>query len=290
MNDRYGLNFSPFTDAFDAQRFLLGLRTTIELSLTCIVLSVLLGVLGAWLLSTRSRVAQGTVRCYVQAFRNTPPLVQLAFFYFAVGSLLHSASGAQGGAPLVDGYGWAVISFSLLAGAFNGLTQFFRNAPWLVLLFFVMFLLPFELHIGGLAIPLPGWAKSVLGLALPVAANVAELVRGALHSIPESQWSAARGLAFGKLQTIRLVILPQAIRRMLPPWMNLYAILTMATTLISIVGIQDGLTITRAAIASDARPELMLPLYLFLLLLFFAYCYPIARATLMLERRFQVRG
>jgi polar amino acid transport system permease protein len=95
INNRYGLNFSPFTDAFDGQRFLLGLRTTIELSLTCILFSVVLGVLGAWLLSTRSRLARGAVRCYVQAFRNTPPLVQLAFFYFAVGSLLHSASGAQ---------------------------------------------------------------------------------------------------------------------------------------------------------------------------------------------------
>jgi len=89
------------------------------------VLSVLLGVLGAWLLSTRSRLAQGAVRCYVQAFRNTPPLVQLAFFYFAVGGLLHSGPGAQGSAPLIDGYGWAVISFSLLAGAFN--VEIFRS-------------------------------------------------------------------------------------------------------------------------------------------------------------------
>ena len=125
INDGYGLNFSPFTDAFDGQRFLLGLRTTIELSLTCILFSVLLGAFGAWLLSTRSRLAHGAVRCYVQAFRNTPPLVQLTFFYFAVGSLFHSAAGAQAGAPLIDGYGWAVISFSLLAGAFN--VEIFRS-------------------------------------------------------------------------------------------------------------------------------------------------------------------
>ncbi len=125
LNDRYGLNFSPFTDAFDGQRFLLGLRTTIELSLTCIVLSILLGLLGAWMLSTRSRLAHRAVRCYVQAFRNTPPLVQLAFFYFAVGSLLPSVSGASARAPLIDGYGWAVISFSLLAGAFN--VEIFRS-------------------------------------------------------------------------------------------------------------------------------------------------------------------
>ncbi|HUN48623.1 MAG TPA: ABC transporter permease subunit [Stellaceae bacterium] len=205
--------------------------------------------------------------------------VLVSVLSMAVGTALGFALGLLLIAPtrLPRGVGWA-------------LTQFFRNAPWLVLLFYAMFLLPFELHLGGLEIPLPSWAKAVLGLSLPVAANFAEIVRGALQSIPEPQWSAARGLAFGPLQTIRLVILPQAVRRMLPPWMNLYAILTMATTLISVVGIQDGLTITRAAIASDARPELMLPLYLFLLLLFFVYCYPIARATLALERRFQVRG
>ncbi|MGA3402234.1 MAG: amino acid ABC transporter permease [Acetobacteraceae bacterium] len=125
INDRYGLNFSPFTDAFDGQRFLLGLRTTIELSLTCILLSILLGMLGAWMLSTRSALARGAVRAYVQAFRNTPPLVQLAFFYFAVGSLLPTVSDAGARSPLIDGYGWAVISFSLLAGAFN--VEIFRS-------------------------------------------------------------------------------------------------------------------------------------------------------------------
>ncbi len=215
------------------------------------------------------------------------PLIFGGFLFNVLVSVLSMALGTALGFPLglllmartrpARGIGWA-------------LTQFFRNAPWLVLLFYVMFLLPFEVHVGGLAIPLPSWAKAVLGLSLPVSANFAEIVRGALQSIPEPQWSAAKGLAFGPFQIVRLVILPQAIRRMLPPWMNLYAILTMATTLISVVGIQDGLTITRAAIASDARPELMLPLYLFLLLLFFVYCYPIARATLALERRLQVRG
>lgn len=223
----------------------------------------------------------------VAAVLRWAPLIFGGFLFNVLVSVLSMALGTALGFPL----GLLLIAHARLArGVGWALTQFFRNAPWLVLLFYVMFLLPFELHIGGVTIPLPSWAKAVLGLSLPVAANVAELLRGALHSIPEPQWSAARGLAFGKLQTIRLVILPQAIRRMLPPWMNLYAILTMATTLISIVGIQDGLTITRAAIASDARPELMLPLYSFLLLLFFAYCYPIARATLVLERRLQVRG
>jgi len=223
----------------------------------------------------------------IEAILRWGPLIFGGFLFNVLTSVLSMTVGTALGAPL----GLLLIAPGRLPRGISwAVTQFFRNAPWLVLLFYVMFLLPFELHVGGVTIPLPDWAKAVLGLSLPVAANVAEIVRGALQSIPEPQWSAAAGLAFGRLQTIRLIILPQAIRRMLPPWMNLYAILTMATTLISIVGIQDGLTITRAAISSDARPEMMLPLYLFLLLLFFVYCYPIARATLALERRLLVRG
>ncbi len=77
---------------------------------------------------------------------------------------------------------------------------------------------------------------------------------------------------------------------MLPPWMNLYAILTTSSPLISIVGVQDGMTQTRAALTATNRPDLMLPFYLFLLLLFFLYCYPIARATRALEAKFAVKG
>ena len=64
------------------------------------------------------------------------------------------------------------------------MTQFFRNAPWLVLLFYCMFLLPFQVTIFGVTIPLPDWIKATLGLALPVMANVSEIVRGAVQSIP----------------------------------------------------------------------------------------------------------
>ena len=60
-------------------------------------------------------------------------------------------------------------------------------------------------------------------------ANVAEIVRGAVRSIPAGQWEAAESLAFTRRQTIWTIILPQCVKRMLPPWMNLYAILTMAT-------------------------------------------------------------
>jgi polar amino acid transport system permease protein len=63
----------------------------------------------------------------------------------------------------------------------------------------------------------------------------------------------------------------------------------MATSLISIVGVQDGVSLTRAALVAEGRTELFMPMYLMLLLMFFAYCYPIARGTAALERRFAVK-
>jgi polar amino acid transport system permease protein len=122
LNDAHGLNFSIFYDAYDRDRFLLGLWTTLYLSLVCIVLSLVVGVLGAWLQGARSRVLRAVLQGYVQLFRNTPPLVQLLFFYFGVGTALGQLTG---GGSFLSSVGWATVSFSLFAGAFN--VEIFRS-------------------------------------------------------------------------------------------------------------------------------------------------------------------
>jgi len=170
------------------------------------------------------------------------------------------------------------------------ITQLFRNSPWLVILFIVMLALPFEVTIFGKAYFVPAWIKAVVGLSLPIMANISEIVRGAIRSVPNTQWEAAEALAFTRQQTMWRIILPQCFKRMIPPWMNWYAILTMATPLVSILGVEEVMNLTRQAIvAEENRPELLMPFYGFVLLLFFAYCYPIARLTLRLERKFAVK-
>lgn len=164
-------------------------------------------------------------------------------------------------------------------------TQFFRNAPWLVLLFYAMYVFPFEFQVFGATYTFPAWAKAIVGLSLPVMANFSEIVRGSVQSIPSGQWESADALAFSRMQTMVLVILPQCLKRMLPPWMNLYAVLTTATPLISIVGIQEGLYMTRSALAAEQETTLLMPMYGMLLAMFFLYCYPIATATNWLERK-----
>jgi polar amino acid transport system permease protein len=211
---------------------------------------------------------------------------------------------------LLTGFGFNILisALSMLLGTIAGLglglgllselrairqvswvvTQVFRNAPWLVLLFFVMFLVPFQVTLFGLRIPFPDWVKATVGFALPVMANVAEVVRGAVRSVPSTQWEAAESLAFTRRQIMWRIILPQCIKRMLPPWMNIYCIVAMSTVLASIVGVSEMLTLTAQVHAAEGgRPELFAPLYGFALLCFFLYCYPINLWTAHLERRFQ---
>ena len=168
------------------------------------------------------------------------------------------------------------------------ITQFFRNAPWLVLLFFCVLLLPHQIAVFGLAIPFPGWVKGILGLTLPVMGNISEVVRGGIQSIPSGQWEAANALAFSRWQTLRIIILPQAIKRMVPPWMNVYAVLMMATPLVSIVGVEDSVTVARSVLSAENNTALLMPVYGLLLVLFFAYCAPIARWTRRMEERYAV--
>jgi len=114
LDQATGIKLTILYDAFDRARFAHGFITTLALSAICIVLSVVIGIAGAWIQGSRHRVPRAAVHWYIQAFRNTPPLVQLYFFYFGVGALLASATG-----PLVSNMTWAVISLSFFAGAFN---------------------------------------------------------------------------------------------------------------------------------------------------------------------------
>ncbi len=215
------------------------------------------------------------------------PFVMTGFMMNLVISFLAMVIGTVAGAAL----GLMLVSIvpPVRAGAW-ATTQFFRNSPWLVLLFMIMLLMPFKITFGEVEILIPDWLKATIGFSLPVMANIAEIVRGAVQSIPTAQWESAESLAFTRRQTMWMIILPQCIKRMIPPWMNWYAILTMATPICSIMGVEEAVRFSQQAMeAEGARPELLAPFYSFLLFIFFAYCYPIARWTIRLERKFTVK-
>lgn len=255
-------------------------------------LSLWHGVALSGLIMLMSFVAKGAgdpaqrLGVFVVLARWTPLLLH-GFGFNILISFLAMAIGTVAGAFL--GLGLISLCRPIRAIAW-ALTQFFRNAPWLVLLFFMIYMLPFQLQIGSLTISFPDWLKAVIGLALPVMANVAEVVRGGVQSIPPGQWEASESLGFTRAQQLWQIILPQGIKRMIPPWMNLYAILTMATTLAAIVGVNEVVTLAgQVQAAEGGRTDLLAPLYGYVLLMFFVYSYPIAWLTLRLERRYAVR-
>lgn len=208
------------------------------------------------------------------------PIILKGFGFDVLISVLAMLIGTAGGLFL----GLAQISkVSAIKIPSRLITQFFRNAPWLVILFFCIYLLPFELKILGIVIPFPAWIKGVIGLSLPVMGNVSEVVRGGVQSIDTGQWEAASAMGLSRRQTLRLCILPQARRRMIAPWMNTYAVLMMSTPLVSIVGVDDSLRVATSVLSTLNEPALLMPMYGFLLLLFFLYCAPIAMWTRRLE-------
>jgi len=119
-------NFIYLYDPVQTERVLSGLWMTIKLSVVCVALSVVIGIVGAWLQGSPIRWLRMLVQGYIQFFRNTPPLVQLLFFYFALGQFTptYSPDGWLE-VPIISNVGWAILSLSFFAGAFN--VEIFRS-------------------------------------------------------------------------------------------------------------------------------------------------------------------
>jgi polar amino acid transport system permease protein len=113
-------NFIYFYDPVQFARVMEGLYYTLYLSIVCVVLSVIIGVVGAWAQGSPFKPLRLFVQGYIQFFRNTPPLVQLLFFYFALGQFTptYSPDGWLE-VPIISNVGWAILSLSFFAGAFN---------------------------------------------------------------------------------------------------------------------------------------------------------------------------
>ena len=131
LYDTTGLNFVIFYEAYEYERFVTAIWTSLKLIVICLILSLIVGIVGAWAQGARSRVLRLAMAGYIQFFRNTPPFVQILFFYFVVGTTLERAGLMplvdMGGwqEPMIGNFGWAVVSLSFFAGSFN--VEIFRS-------------------------------------------------------------------------------------------------------------------------------------------------------------------
>ena len=151
-----------------------------------------------------------------------------------------------------------------------------RAVPLLLLLFFVFFGLP------AVGLRMATFPAAVLTMSLWMAADTAEVVRGGVQSIPHGQYEAARSLGLSWTATMRFVVLPQATRRMLPPFVGLCTILVKDTSLAAIIGVFE---LTRAAQETIERTLRSFEIYGAAAVIYFALCFPLTRFAARLEAR-----
>jgi len=125
LYDTTSWNFVIFYDGYEWARFIDAVWVTIKLIVACLIFSFVVGILGAWAQGAKSKFIRYFMAAYIQVFRNTPPFVQILFFYFVLGNLVptYDAGGYQ--ESYISNFGWAVISLGFFAGSFN--VEIFRS-------------------------------------------------------------------------------------------------------------------------------------------------------------------
>jgi polar amino acid transport system permease protein len=124
----------------------------------------------------------------------------------------------------------------------------FRGVPLLVLLLFIYYFL------GELGIEVPALVAAVGGLGLSSGAYQAEILRGALNAVPRGQEEAATAFGFAPFDIWRRILLPQALRLSIPPFINEFILLLKASSLVSVVGIAELTRVSMNIASSTYRP------------------------------------
>src|SRR5580658_8314624 len=155
--------------------------------------------------------------------------------------------------------------------------EIFRCTPLLVQI--IWFYYAFPVVIG---VDIPGVVAAGLVLSLYTGAFYAEIVRGGVISIESGQWDAARSIGLRYVPMMRLVILPQAFRRMIPPFMNQSIIQLKNTSLVSTIAVADLLYEGQMITAATYRP---LEVYTMVAVLYFTVLFPLTLAAQAVERR-----
>ncbi len=200
--------------------FVTGIEITLAYTAGTILLGLLVGLLIGRGRLSKSRLVNWPLIAFIEAFRCTPILVQIVWFYYAL--------------PVI------------------------------------------------LGIQIPAMAAATLVLTCYTAAFYAEIFRGGIVSIEPGQWDAARALGLSRWQMMRQVILPQAVKRMIPPFMNQSIIQLKNTSLVSTIAVPDLLYTGQMVTADTYRP---LETYTVVAVIYFVLLFPATIFAQVYERR-----
>jgi general L-amino acid transport system permease protein len=250
-----GESLLPFDSADSTLRALAaGLANTLRVAVPAIVISSVLGTLIGLGRLSPNLLLRGLCAAYVETLRNVPLLLQLLAWYFVVTDLLPLASEAQQLAPYV------FLSKSGLALPWPGGDSGLFDLP-----------LRGDMGIAGGAALTPEFLALLLGLSLYTAAYVAETVRAGIQAVPRGQSDAALALGMTRIQLFRLVLLPQALRSIIPPLTNQHLSLTKNASLAVAIGYPDLVSVANTTLNQTGRAAeciaLIMAVYLILSLL-----------------------
>lgn len=224
-----------------------GLATTLRLALWATVLATIIGLVMGYWRTSKNLTLRIISRCYVELIRNIPPIVFIFIFYFFISSQLFPIIGIED----IDSEG-ALVS--------NSVFQFFFGNPSLLSNFFA----------------------GMLCLALFEAAYITEIVRAGIQSIDKGQWEAARAIGLSRFYVLRDIILPQAIRKILPPLAGQFITLIKDSAIVSLISIQE-LTFLATEVASSTTK--VFETWILVAAMYFVLCYGFATLFRHLEKR-----
>lgn len=273
--------------------FLVGVTNTLRVAVLGIILATVLGTLLGVGRFSRNALVRGLCQAYVEFFRNIPVLLQLLMWYVILTEVLPAATEAwvvgpfflsKGGLnyPIpVWGTGQLWAAYGLLPGLLlgwayrrwavrqfeaTGQTRSMVLLPLLIVLlasvagwalggapteFNRPFKGDFSIENGGALTP--EFLAVLMGLTLYTAAFIAEVVRGGISSVARGQGEAASALGLNRKQEMRLVMLPQALRVIIPPLTNQYLNLTKNSSLAVAIGYPDVVSIANTALNQTGR-------------------------------------
>jgi His/Glu/Gln/Arg/opine family amino acid ABC transporter permease subunit len=155
--------------------------------------------------------------------------------------------------------------------------EFFRGVPLVMVIFWFWFILPVVLRI-----PLPEYGIALAAFVVFEAAYLGEIVRAGIQSVPRGQIDAAASIGLSSAQMMRHVVLPQALRNMIPALVTQFIVLFKDTSLASIIGYVD---LTKAAQIVNNREIRPFELYIFIAVVYWLCTYAMSRYAGYLERR-----
>ena len=275
------------------QAFLVGLTNTLRVAIVGIILTTILGTLLGVGRFSRNALVRGVCYAYVEFFRNVPVLLQLLMWYLLFTEMLPAAQEAWTLGPLFLSKGglsfpvpiWATGHLWALFGVLAGIALAFIYRRWAFRQFEAtgkirsMFWVPLAIVV---ALGVVGWLLGgapaqfnspikgdfsienggsltpeflsvLIGLTVYTAAFVAEVVRAGVQSVARGQSEAAAALGLAQGQTMQLVMLPQALRVIIPPMTNQFLNLTKNSSLAVAIGYPDVVSIANTALNQTGR-------------------------------------